>query len=480
MRMRKLTSFVLSVILGVSLSAASTFAQSGGELEFDAVAFRLDPAKAQVELYYGVIYRALNFKQSATGYTAAISARAEIRENGKVIASQEISKDVNFPGSKAELDQASAMKVLDGAIFTVPYSNNLEAVLVWNQVGANGKAEPITRKVELSIPKPDQNFALGSIELASDVVASSGSKSPFERVGYVVTPNPSNVYGDLYDKLYYYTEIYAPEKLVDPNQQVEVITRILDSKGLQMYTNTRMEPLSQAIIPVIGTVAIDGLPTDRYTLEVSIKHKGNLEGVMKKPFFYDSGIEFAGEEEQTASTDIANEQAIFMSSEINRITEAELDDKIAQAKYVGEEKDAKLFAQAKTADEKRNYLYAFWRNRDGKQAPLTAYSNYYRRVAEIDKKYKVMKTPGWKTDRGRITLKYGEPTNEDFEGHTIGTKPYMKWENENFRGKLTSGTKAVFVFVDRQGGGNFVLVHSNVFGEVSNPDWYSQDAVQMR
>lgn len=482
--MRKLTSLFLSIVLAVTLAASfdasPISAQTGGELEFDAVAFRLDPTKAQVELYYGVIYRALNFKQASKGYSAAINARAEIRENGKVIATQEISKDVNFNGSKGDLDQSGAMKVLDGAIFTVPYSDKLEAVLIWTQTAPNGKKNEIIRTVELSIPKPDQNFALGGIELASEVVASNGSKSPFERVGYIVTPNPSNVYGDLYNKLYYYTELYVPQASVDPNKQVEIVTRILDSKGLQMYTNTRAESLSQPIIPVIGTVAIDGLPTDRYTLEVSIKQNGKHEGESKKNFFYDSGIEFAGEEDAAPTMDAASEQTIFMSSEIARLSEGELDDKIAQAKYVGEEKDSKLFAQAKTVDEKRNYLYAFWRARDASQTPLTAYTNYYSRVTEIDKKYKVMKTPGWKTDRGRITIKYGEATHEDFEGHTIGTRPYMVWQNSNYRGKLTSGSMAEFVFVDRQGGGNFVLVHSNVLGEVSNHDWYSQDAVQMR
>jgi GWxTD domain-containing protein len=478
--MRKFTSFFLSLALASVISASSVFAQSGGgDLEFDAVAFRLDPAKAQVELYYGVIYRALNFKQSAKGYTAAISARAEIRENGKVIASQEISKDVNFAGNKAELDQASAMKVLDGAIFTVPYSDKMEAVLVWNQTTPGGLKTELVKRVELSIPKPDQNFAVGGIELASNVEAPNGTKSPFERVGYVVTPNPSNVYGDLYDKLYYNTEIYAPERAVDPNKQLEVITRILDSKGNQMYTNTRAEQLTQAIIPVIGTVAIDGLPTDRYTLEVSIKQGGNLEGVAKKAFFYDSGIEFSGEEE-TIAPDLANFEAEFMSSEINRISESELDEKIAQAKLIMEDKHIKIFNGLKTADEKRRNFYEFWRVRDMNNAPMTAYKNYYARVAEVEKKYRVMKTPGWKTDRGRITLKYGEPTHEELEGHTIGTRPYMTWQNSNYRGRLTSGQMAEFVFVDRQGGGNFVLVHSNVQGEVSNPDWYSQDAVQMR
>ncbi|HET6512044.1 MAG TPA: GWxTD domain-containing protein [Candidatus Kapabacteria bacterium] len=478
--MRKLTSFFLSILLASTLTVSSVFAQSGSDLEFDAVAYRLDGSKAQIELYYGVIYRALNFKKSAKGFTAAIQARAEIRENGKVVASQDISKDVNFGGSRSELDQSGAMKVLDGAIFTVPYSDKLEAVLVWKHTDPNGKMSEVNRQVELSVPKPDNNFGIGGLELASDVKpADAANKSPFERVGYVVTPNPSLVYGDLYTTLYYYTEIYAPEKAVDPNKTVEVITRILDSKGLQMYTNTRNEKLAFGVIPVIGTVAIDGLPTDRYTLEVSIKHNGNLEGVTKKPFFYDSGIEFAGEEE-AISTEGANEEASFMSSEITRISETELEEKIAQAKVVMEEKHIQLMDEAGTSDEKRRSLYAYWRARDGEAKPMTAYYKYYARVAEVEKKYRIMKTPGWKTDRGRIVLKYGEPADEKFEGHTIGTRPYIIWDYTPLRVKLTSGTAAEFVFVDRQGGGNFVLVHSNVLGEVSNPDWYNQDAVQMR
>lgn len=477
--MRKLSSFLLSVVLTATLSASSLFAQSGSDLEFDAVAFRLDPSRAQVELYYGVLYQALNFKPSAKGFTAAIEARAEIRENGKVIASREISKDVNFEGSKADLAKAGAMKVLDGALFTVPYSDKLEVVLVWKHTAPTGLVNELTKSVELSVPKPDQNFGLSGIELASDVVASEGRKSPFERVGYIVTPNPSSVYGDLYTKLYYYTEIYAPAKNVGPSEQVEVITRILDARGLQMYTSSRTESLVQPIIPVIGTVSIDGLPTDRYTLEVSIKHKGNLESVTKKPFFYDSGIEFSSEEEPVNLAG-ANEDAVFNSSEINRMTESELDERIAQARIVAQDKDIKLFEEAKGADQKRRYLYAFWRARDGQSQPLSAYTDYYRRVAEIDKKYKVMKTPGWKTDRGRIVLKYGEPVDEKYEGHTIGTRPYIIWDYTPLRVKLTSGSTAEFVFVDRQGGGNFVLVHSNVFGEVSNPNWYQQDAVQMR
>lgn len=472
--MRTLTSYFFAILFLVS----SANAQSGGTLEFDAVAYRLDESKAQVEFYYGAIYRSLNFKQSSKGWTAAIVARAEIRENGKVIASQDISKDVNFTGSRADLEKSSAMKVLDGAVLSVPYSNALEAVFVWKSPNASGKVEELIKTVEISIPKPDQQLSLGGLELASDVEEAAGKTSVFERVGYIVTPNPSLVYGDLYTKLYYYTELYVPEKLLDAAKQVEVVTRILDPKGTQLYTNSRMQSISQPILPIIGQVDVDGLPSDRYTLEVAVRQNGNLEAVSKKNFFYDSGIEFSGEEE-AAPTELQDEEAVFASSEINRMSETELNDRIGQAKIIAPQADIKTLETAKTPDDKRQYLYAFWRARDGKGAPLSAFAAYYKRVDEIDKKYRIMKTPGWKTDRGRVLLKYGDFSAEELKPHTRQSKPYIVWDYTMLRVRLTSGSTAEFVFVDRQGGGNYVLVHSNVLGEVSNPDWYNQEALQM-
>lgn len=467
--------FLLAVLVVCSLAVG---ARAQG-LEFDAVAYRLDANRAQVELYYGALYRTLNFKQAADGWRAAINARVEIRKNGTVVASQDISKDVTVKGSKDDLDKAAALKVLDGVLLTAPYDDGMEAILIWNyQEG--GKTKQEEKRVPLTMPKPGSEPTLGGIELASDVVAAiEGNPSPFEKVGYVVTPNPSSIYGDLYTKLYYYTEIYVPDAAVNASKEVDVTTRIIDPNGKEMYSNTRKQALSQPVIPYIGTVDIEGLPTDRYRLEVSIRESGELEANGIKSFFYDSGIQFA--EEESPNIDAANEEMIFGNSEIARLSEKELEDRILQAKIISSQSSANILESGKNVEEKRQNLYGFWRSQDGEGAPLSAYKTYYDRVAQIDKKYRYQKTPGWKTDRGRVTLKYGEPGLEDLNPHGLQTRAYMTWQIESYRGaRLTSGSLPKFVFVDRQGGGNYVLVHSNVEGEVSNPNWYDQEVIQMR
>ena len=90
-----------------------------------------------------------------------------------------------------------------------------------------------------------------------------------------------------------------------------------------------------------------------------------------------------------------------------------------------------------------------------------------------------MKTPGWKTARGRVLIQYGYPDEIQRQPFSIDTKPYMMWE---YIGRnnipLQFGSRAEFVFVDKQGGGNYILVHSNVRGETSETDWYSREALQ--
>lgn len=471
--MRVTTSYLFALLLTIPLSVRG---QDGGSLEFDAVGYRLNAEQAQVEAYYGIIYRALNFKPSAKGWTAAINAKAEVRQNGKVVATKDISKDVHVEGDKTKLDEAAALKVLDGVAFSVPYSDATEVILYWRYTTAGGKQAEDVKRIDLRLRKPDDQFGLGDIELASDVAPAGAVSSPFEKVGYVVTPNPSRVFGDLYTKLYYYTEVYVPEKLVDPSREVEIVSDILDGSGAVLFTTTRRQAIGQPVIPYIGSIPVDGLPSGSYRLIVRLKVDGELEGETEKRFFYDSGIQFS---EEPVNNDVLSEEALYASSEINKMSEVELEEKLDQAKLVASATDVKIFESARTSDEKRANLYAFWRQRDRQDPPLTAYARYYAKVAEVNAKYKYQKTPGWKTSRGRVTLMYGEPGSEELNPHGIQTRAYVEWLVPEYRGRLTSGHQAYFVFVDKQGGGNYVLVHSNVEGEMSNPNWYSTDVLMM-
>jgi len=56
---------------------------------------------------------------------------------------------------------------------------------------------------------------------------------------------------------------------------------------------------------------------------------------------------------------------------------------------------------------------------------------------------------GWKSDRGRIYIKYGEPDEVYNEVHPLDLKPYIVWVY--YRPNL------VFVFMDMGGYGQYEL-----------------------
>jgi hypothetical protein len=71
--------------------------------------------------------------------------------------------------------------------------------------------------------------------------------------------------------------------------------------------------------------------------------------------------------------------------------------------------------------------------------------------------------PGWRTDRGRIYIKYGAP-DEVLRRPQSPTVPYEAW-------KYTRGRARVFVFIDETGLGHYVLIFTNERREPSRLDW---------
>jgi len=72
---------------------------------------------------------------------------------------------------------------------------------------------------------------------------------------------------------------------------------------------------------------------------------------------------------------------------------------------------------------------------------------------------------GWRTDRGRVLIKYGIYDDLDDVLHPLEGNPFQVWHYYS----LEHG--AVFVFEDREGYGLYTLVHSNVPGEIYNSAW---------
>jgi GWxTD domain-containing protein len=120
-------------------------------------------------------------------------------------------------------------------------------------------------------------------------------------------------------------------------------------------------------------------------------------------------------------------------------------------------------------DGKRTYLRQFWQRRD--PTPETprneAMESFYARVTTVNRMFReggAAEIPGWRTDRGRIYLRYGAPDAVLSRPQPPATNPYEVWRYERRRALK-------FVFFDLTRFGNYSLIWTNDRFESSRPDW---------
>jgi GWxTD domain-containing protein len=456
-------------------------------LEADAVGFRLDSAHAQVEIEYGVLEHALSFNfkliRKDSIWTAPIAATVEVWQNGAVAAKKEILDTVRCPCTQKQLDSAGANKLLGSASFAVPYVEHTVCVFIWRRGVHDGKPIFDTIAIPITLPNRDTTkFALSGIELSASVVKATDVPTTFDKAGFVVTPNPSAIYGDNYTKLYFYSELYVPRSLVDPSQTVEVSTEIVDPSNKTILSSSSREPLKGETLAIIRGIDIDGLPEDSYKLRVKVRSEDAIVAEEQKTFFFASEIKLS-EEPPAKPSGILDDSVLYAGSDFAKLGDAEATDRLSQSMYWADESDKKTAKKLTTTESKSRFLFGFWRAEDAKlhsEQPLDAYRLFMKRVSESNKQFTHQKTPGWKTDCGRIMITYGPPKQIQNVSFDPSYQPHIIWTYDpDQRFHLRVNGSPEFDFLDKQGGGNYYLVNSNVIGENYEPDWMTREALRL-
>jgi hypothetical protein len=88
-------------------------------------------------------------------------------------------------------------------------------------------------------------------------------------------------------------------------------------------------------------------------------------------------------------------------------------------------------------------------------------------VSDANERYReggVSRVPGWRTERGRIFIKYGPPDEVLTRVQGGSAKPYEVWKYTRGRGKK-------FIFLDLTQFGNYSLIWTDERREPSLPNW---------
>jgi len=431
--------------------------------EFDYAQFGYDSLSNYVEFYYSFNQVGLTYIDTDTADFVQGVLQIEINDsvtsnniiNKHWIISNEINDTVNLDRSLIGL----VGFVIDKGSYIV------------NVTGSDAN-DPLNKKMineKISVdPFLNSNLALSDVQLSSNIMPNSENiSSIFYKNTFEVTPLPASVGGEMQPVIFYYSELY--NLMGEPsNSEMRLDEIIINSKGqlvsskskkINKLANTRVE---------VGLVKAYKLPTDTYTLLLNLIDSVANYGVSssKRFFVYNPSIVTTDTFQTTVSP--------VLSTTFGAMSEEEIDDLFDKSRYIATVPEIEKYKAVSTEDAKREFIYAFWKDRDENPSDERNenYLNYTKRVNESNAKYTALGKQGWKTDRGRVFILYGEPSEIERYPNQTDARPYEIWKYESIEGGV------VFVFGDLTGFSDYQLLHSTKRGELRDDYWQRRIAVQ--
>jgi GWxTD domain-containing protein len=248
---------------------------------------------------------------------------------------------------------------------------------------------------------------------------------------------------------------------------VRIDELVINSRGQLVSSKSKKINKSVDSRVEVGKLNVYKFPTDTYTLVINLIDSVANYGVLssKKFFVYNPSVAPVDTLQLTTSP--------VLSTTFGSMSEEELDDLFAKSVYIASEAEKDRYEALSTVEAKREFMYTFWRARDENPSDdrNQYYQDYLKRIAESNAKFTAAKKDGWKTDRGRVYLIYGPPSEIERYPNQIETKPYEIWRYESLEGGVS------FVFGDVSGYNDYQLLHSTKRGELRDDNWQRRIAV---
>ena len=235
-------------------------------------------------------------------------------------------------------------------------------------------------------------------------------------------PNILRTFDDPTSQFRAYYEIYAPEGA----DSVEVSHNVTNAYGETVYDHTE-------IVAAVGK---------------QIKHVIPLGELIEAPGIYELQVRTVSNGHQATMR-----SRFFIQWSNFTFVDSNLDLAIEQLKYVANRKDINAMLDA-TENERQMLFDEFWRQRD--PTPDTERNElreeFFNRVNFSNKNFTILSSnrDGWQTDRGRMYIIYGPPTDIERETAQVNMAAYEIWYYRHLNRR--------FIFADRSGIGDYQLM----------------------
>ena len=271
------------------------------------------------------------------------------------------------------------------------------------------------------------------------------------RSGYYLLPNPLSIFSSRDTLIFLYTEIYNLPS--SSNNTFELSLTVKDKFGVvSNLIQSERRTKSGRTAAIVESIEIKSWPTGLYEFSL---HISDLNQIDSANFLM-----------RIISTEEVG-FAIRKSFSNERYDTLSITDRVNLVTYELSRKQLSTLRQL-TERGKEEFLRQFWIERKSQlsNSELESQAEILDRYIFVNERFSLPGLPnsGWKTDRGRIYMQFGQWDELDEHQSPGNDEPFQIWHYHRLNGKL-------FVFQDKRGDKEYNLVHSNVNGERYDPAW---------
>ena len=446
------------VAVMILILSGSLFAQNELQFDFDYARFKYDQSSDYLEFYYSLNSRGMVLTDY--GDKKLVEAVVHIEMKNTATDSFFINKSWQIHNIINPTDSLGKMNVLTGTFGMAVPEGDYQLNITASDANNSEFDKKISENIKIQ-PYLNSKFSISDIQLASNIKrVGVDTNSIFYKNTLEVIPNPTMLFTENSPVAFYYSELY--NLTADKQSNEFTLDKLLyNSSGVNVYKSSKKIHSNQNSVVEIGVLNLSKLPTDSYNFVLNlIDNKTNQAFLSSKRFFlYNPKV--------IDSTAVQSVNANIFGTEFGIMSAEECDKMFDQAKYIATQDEKQRYKSLDSLNAKRDFLAHFWKGRDLEPAtPQNEYEiDYLKRVEYANEHFRYANREGYRSDRGRVYLIYGEPDQKDYYPSDSNMKPYEVWFYNDIEGGV------YFYFGDINGFGKYELLHSTKRGEVKDANW---------